>query len=150
MTEFRKASSGALPFAGPHINIYNSDTYHMATMIGIYEYYLFTRDDGFMSANWNRFKNALSFIIAKIDKTGLLYVTGTDDWGRLGQGKYNTEANMLMYKTLTTSSSLASWMNDSILSSDLSFTAATLKSAVNINCWDASVGYGIFTSYTCE
>jgi GH15 family glucan-1,4-alpha-glucosidase len=113
----------------------------MATMIGIYDYYLFTKDDAFMNANWNTFKKALTFITDKIDDSGLLYVTDTDDWGRLGQGKRNTEANMLMYRTLTTSSSLASWMGDSALSKNLSTLAPTLKNAVNINLWDASAGY---------
>jgi uncharacterized protein (DUF608 family) len=112
----------------------------MATMIGLYDYYLFTKDDTFLSANWDKFKKAVSFITAKIDNTGMLYVTGTDDWGRIGQGAHNTEANMLMYRTLTTSSSLASWMGDSTMSSNLSSMAIKLKDVVNVNCWDASAG----------
>lgn len=135
-----QASSGALPFAGPAIDIYNSDTYHMATMIGIYEYYLFTKDDEFLTENWDKFKLALTFITDKIDDSGLLYVTGTSDWGRMDQGEHNTEANMIMYKTLRTSSSLAAWMDDSALASNLSTLAAKLKDIVNINCWDASAG----------
>jgi uncharacterized protein (DUF608 family) len=119
----------------------------MATLIGIYDYYLFTKDDIFMRANWDTFKKALSFITNKIDDSGLLYVTGTDDWGRLGQGKRNTEANMLMYQTLTTSSSLASWMGDSTLSKNLTNLATTLKNVVNINCWDASMGYSFLPKF---
>jgi uncharacterized protein (DUF608 family) len=112
----------------------------MATLLGIYEYYLFTKDDSFMSANWNRYKTALSFITAKIDSTGLLNVTGAEDWGRIGQGKHNTEANMLMYKTLTTASSIATWMNDSALSATWSTMAVKLKAVVNVNCWDTAGG----------
>lgn len=130
-----------LPFAGPGLNIYNSDTYHMITMIGIYEYYLFTDDHPWMSRNWDKFIKALAFISSKIDKTGLLYVTGTEDWGRVGQGAHNTEANMLMYRALTTSSNLAKWMGDSTLSAQLSTTAAVLKDALYSRCWDTSAGY---------
>lgn len=42
-----QSGSGALPFAGPAINIYNSDTYHMATMIGTFEYLLFSNHTTF-------------------------------------------------------------------------------------------------------
>jgi hypothetical protein len=142
-TNTQKATSGMLPFAGPGLNIYNSDTYHMITMIGIYDYYLFTKDDSWMSANWGKFIKALSFITSKIDKTGLLYVTGIEDWGRVGQGAHNTEANMLMYRTLTASSSLAKWKGDSSLSSKLSSLAAVLKDALNSRCWDLPAGYEI-------
>ena len=134
--------TGELPFAGPGLNIYGSDTYHMATMIGTYDYYLFTGDNTFLSANWARYQLAMSFITAKIDSTGLLYVTGTNDWGRLEQGGHNSEANMLMYKVLTSGSSLATWMNNASLSDSWLATAATLKAAVNSasNNWDPSVG----------
>lgn len=113
----------------------------MISLIGIYEYYLFTMDDAFMTANWNRYVKALTFITNKIDKTGLLYVTGTDDWGRIGQGAHNSEANMLMYKTLTTAGLIAGWQGDSSLASNLVTSAAALKAAVNSRCWDASTGY---------
>lgn len=34
-------TSRALPFAGPGLNIFGSYAYHLATMIGTYDYYLF-------------------------------------------------------------------------------------------------------------
>lgn len=144
LADSKKHSTGALPFAGPGLNIYASDTYHMATLIGIYEYYLFTNDSAFMSANWDKYVKAVSYITRQIDNTGLLFVTGTQDWGRDGQGGHNTEANMLMYKTLTTASSIATWMGDLSMSSNLSTMAATLKDAVNVRLWDAVGGYEHF------
>jgi hypothetical protein len=114
----------------------------MATLIGTYDYYLNTGDNSFLSGVWSKYLSAMSFITSKIDSTGLLDVTGTNDWGRLSQGGHNTEANMLMYKTLTTGSSLATWMGNSALASNWTSLAARLKSAVNspsLN-WDASVG----------
>lgn len=44
----------------------------------------------------------MKFITAKIDGTRMLNVTGTNDWGRLNHGGYNTEADMLIYRTLVT------------------------------------------------
>ena len=81
----QESSSGALPFAGPAINIYNSDTYHMATMIGTYDYFLFTNDTSFLGAIYSKYPTAMSFIASKIDNTGMLDVTGVSDWGRLSQ-----------------------------------------------------------------
>jgi hypothetical protein len=142
MLTSHQLSTGELPFAGPSLNIYGSDTYHMATMIGTYDYYLYSGDKSFLSANWARYQSAMEFITNKIDHTGMLDVTGTNDWGRLTQGGHNTEANMLLYKVLTTGSSLATWMNDASYSDSLLAKAAALKAAVNSasNNWDPSVG----------
>lgn len=135
-------SSGELPFAGPGLNIFGSDTYHMATLIGTYDYFLFTNDESFISANWGKYKLGMDYITAKIDSSGLLDVTSTNDWGRLTQGGRNTEANMLLYRTLVTGSALANWTGDSDSASTWATQAATLKTAVNDLNWDASVGYG--------
>lgn len=109
-------------------------------MIGIYEYYLFTKDDAFLSANWAKYQSAMSFITAKIDNTGMLDVTGTSDWGRRTQGGHNSEANMLLYKVLTSGAMLATWMNDSSLSKTWLALSVTLKAAVNSpsNTWDVT------------
>ncbi|RDL31078.1 Bacterial alpha-L-rhamnosidase protein [Venustampulla echinocandica] len=135
-----QADNGNLPFAGPGLYIYNSDTYHMATLIGTYDYFLYTNDRDFMSGVWNKYKLAMAYITGKIDKTGSIWVTGTEDWGRVGQGEHNTEAQMLLYKTLTSGSQIATWQGDSALSSNWSSLAATLKKEINSAYWDASVG----------
>jgi uncharacterized protein (DUF608 family) len=103
----------------------------MATLIGTYDYFLFTNDKAFLSGIYPKFQKAMSYITAKIDNTGMLDVTGLDDWGRLSQGGHNTEANMLMYRTLTTASALAGWNGDSSSASSWSSMAETLKAAVN-------------------
>lgn len=115
----------------------------MATMLGVYYYYLFSGDNDFLSANWAEYQSAMTFITAKIDSTGLLDVTGTADWGRLTQGGHNSEANMLLYKVLTTGSALANWQNDSSLSSSWLALASTLQTAVNSasNNWDSTAGF---------
>jgi len=135
-------STGEFPMVGPPINFFGSDTYHLSTIIGVHAYVLHTGDTAFLSANWAGFQKAMAFIIAKIDSTGMLDVTGTADWGRFEQGGHNTEANMLMYGALDTASTVATWANDPSLSSTWASLAATLKSAVNspLNNWDTSVG----------
>ena len=140
-----QAATGELPFAGPAFNIFGSDTYHMAVMIGTYDYYLYSEDKNFLRGIWSKYQVAMSFITTKIDSTGLLNVTGTNDWGRLTQGGHNTEANMMLYHTLVTGGSLATWSGNPSLASTWTSLAATLKSVVNspkLN-WDASVGYGL-------
>ncbi|KAF4635740.1 hypothetical protein G7Y89_g2358 [Cudoniella acicularis] len=135
-----QASNGNLPFAGPGLYIYQSDTYHMATMIGTYQYFLFSNDKTFLSGIWTKYKLAMTYITAKIDSTGSIYVTGDNDWGRVGQGQHNTEAQMLLYKTLTSGTSLATWMGESALASNLTTLANTLKAEINSAYFDTSVG----------
>ncbi|KAH7379772.1 glycoside hydrolase family 78 protein [Cadophora sp. MPI-SDFR-AT-0126] len=135
-----QTSAGELPFAGPGINIYGSDTYHMATLIGTYDYYLWTADQSWLSTIYPKYQRAMAFITGKIDSTGLLKVTGTNDWGRVNQGGYNTEANMLIYKVLTSGSQLATWAGDSASSTTWQGMAETLKSAVNRMNFDSAAG----------
>ncbi|KAH8669670.1 bacterial alpha-L-rhamnosidase domain protein [Tricladium varicosporioides] len=131
---------GMLPFAGPGLNIYNSDTYHMAVLIGTWQYFLYTNDKTFLTGIWSRYTRAMAFITAKIDSTGSIFVTGTEDWGRVGQGEHNTEAQMLLYKTLTTGASMATWWGDSALASAWTAQAKTLKAEINSVYWNPAVG----------
>jgi hypothetical protein len=85
-TDSNKASNGGLPFAGPAAFFYSSDTYHLATMLGTYEYILWTNDGPWINYVYPKYKAAMAFIIGKMDSSGMLYVTGTNDWGRLEQG----------------------------------------------------------------
>ena len=116
-------------------------------MIGTYEYILFTNDTSFLVGIHSKYLIAMSFITSKIDNTGMLDVTGVSDWGRLSQGGHNTEANMLLYKTLTTGSRIATWHGDTASANSWSDLAATLKKAVNANNYDLSAGYIFRLSY---
>ncbi len=56
-------------------------------MQGTYEYLLWTNDVAWMNLRWPKYEHAMTFIIAKIDASGVLNVsTGPQDWGRLSQG----------------------------------------------------------------
>ena len=67
----------------------------MWTMIGTYNYVLYTNDTEFLQYNWPRYLRAMKYIHAKVGESGLLNVTGTRDWARWQQGFNNSEANMM-------------------------------------------------------
>jgi uncharacterized protein (DUF608 family) len=131
--------------AGPPLNFFGSDTYHMSSLIGTYDYVLYSGDLDFLISNWSYIKEAISFIARKIDSTGLLHVTGVNDWGRYAQGGHNTEANALMYGTLATGSMMADWMGEHRLGARWMEHADKLKTTANSDdhehsLWDGKVG----------
>jgi hypothetical protein len=127
---------------GPPINFFGSDTYHLSTLLGTYDFVLHTNDMDFLNRNWPKFKAAMSYITAKIDSTGMLSVTGTSDWGRYTQGGHNTEANALMYGTLIYAAILSGWANEPDLGTNWTTLATKLKIAINdpANNWDDGAG----------
>jgi glycogen debranching enzyme len=90
-----KNSDGSFPEAGPPYLAQGSDTYHMWTMIGTYNYVLYTFENDWLSEVWPKYQKAMKYIYAKVDSSGLLFVTGKLDWARVVQGGNNTEANMM-------------------------------------------------------
>jgi len=82
----------------------------------------------------------MDFITGKIDSTSLLEVTGTSDWGRLTQGGHNSEAQMLLYRVLTTGSILATWMGEAATATNWTTIGELLKEAINVLNFDPSVG----------
>ncbi|KAF2098417.1 Six-hairpin glycosidase [Rhizodiscina lignyota] len=133
-------ADGSFPEAGPPLLQQGSDTYHMWSMIGTYNYVLFTDDIAFLQENWAKYLHAMEYIYGKVLPPGLLNVTGTRDWARWQQGWNNTEANIILYRTLITGSDLATWMGNSSLSSTYTSRASNLKTAINKYCWDGSYG----------
>ena len=133
-------STGELPYGGPEFDFYSSDTYHMWTLIGTYDYYLFTGDKSWLDGIWSQYQLGVNFITAKIDGNGLLNVTGDSDWARSDQGGENIEANALLYQVLTTGATLAAAEGNSSLASSYGSSAASLKTQVNARLWDASAG----------
>ena len=136
-----QSSDGELPFAGLPVLAYGGDTYHCWTMIGLYNYVLYTGDMAFLQRNWDGYKKAMEFIYAKVlQPLGLLNVTGTGDWGRLNPQGYCTEANMVLYKTLTTGAELAIWMKESAVSANYTSRAVTLQKNVVDHLYDQAYG----------
>lgn len=132
---------GSFPEAGPPLLQQNSDTYHMWTMIGTFNYMLYTNDAAFVQRNWPGYLKAMEFIYDKVDDSGLLNQTRTRDWARWQTGFNNTEANVILYHTLTTGAKLATWLQDSTgLAETWMHRAAALKAAINSHCFDSEYG----------
>lgn len=89
-------STGAFDESGPPLSQKDSDTYHMWTMVGTYNYMLYTNDSDFLEQNWEGYQKAMDYIYGKVTyPSGLLNVTGTRDWARWQQGYNNSEAQMM-------------------------------------------------------
>lgn len=62
----------------------------MWTMIGTYNYVLYTKDYDFLTQNWPRYLKAMEYVHDKITPVGIMNATGQGDWGRW---TYNTQAS---------------------------------------------------------
>lgn len=134
-------SDGSFPEAGPPLLQQGSDTYHMWSMIGTYNYLLYTDDTSFLRQNWAKYLKAMAYIYGKVGSSGLLNVTGTRDWARWATGFNNSEANMILYRTLITGANLAIWVNDTTgLNATYQSHAVALQTAINTYCWDNTYG----------
>ena len=48
-------ATGALPYAGPPLSLQGSDTYHAWTLIGAYNYYLYSGDIEWLQTTWTKY-----------------------------------------------------------------------------------------------
>lgn len=128
---------GSFPEAGPPLLQQGSDTYHMWTMIGTYNYMMYNNDTAFLQQNWAKYQRAMDYILAKVGPSGLLNVTGTRDWGRWQTGFNMSEAQMILYHTLNTGADLAVWAaNDATLAANWTSRASALANATLKYCLD--------------
>ncbi|KAK3372144.1 Six-hairpin glycosidase-like protein [Podospora didyma] len=135
---------GSFPEAGPPLLQQGSDTYHMWTMIGTYNYVLYTNDTAFLRQNWPAYRRAMSYIYAKVQPDpggGLISVTGLRDWARWQTGGTQAEAQMMLYRTLATAAELAGWAGAaSGFVQTLAARAESLRNATRARCYDAAFG----------
>ncbi|KAL7625295.1 hypothetical protein AAE478_004511 [Parahypoxylon ruwenzoriense] len=105
---------GSLPYAGPPLGYHGefSDTYHLHTLLGTYDYVLYSGDIAWLRERWPAYQRALKVSIAKVDARNLIHVTSPLDWNRHGMGGHNIEASAILYAVLTRSLELSSWLSD--------------------------------------
>ncbi|KAL8833064.1 MAG: hypothetical protein Q9170_004526 [Blastenia crenularia] len=98
----RQYANGGLPYAGPPMGYHGefSDTYHLHTLLGVWNYVLFTNDLPWLRSHWGAYLHAFEHSLAKVDRTGLFHVSSTADWLRPGMTGHNLEATSLMYHVL--------------------------------------------------
>ena len=131
-------STGALPYAGRPFGTGMptfSFTYHLYSLIGIFDYYLYTGDLAYVDQNWHTYKFALNYSLSFIDDSDLMNVTTSADWLRFGMGARNIEANAILYYVLNQGLYLADMVNDTTVASWKS-TAAKIKQAAYDRLWD--------------
>jgi alpha-L-rhamnosidase-like protein len=107
-------SDFSLPYAGPPMGFRGefSDTYHMHTLLGVYNYVLFSGDIPWLRHRWPAYLEALAVSVAKVDHTGLMHVTSAADWLRPGMGGHNLEASAMLSALLRRSAELARWLGE--------------------------------------
>jgi glycogen debranching enzyme len=109
----------------------------MWTLIGTFNYYLFSGDDAWLADVWANYTKAVAYVEGKVDSSGLMNVTGLRDWARQGGGGHNAEGNAILYRLLVTAAQLAGTMDDATRASAWTRNASALKDAFNGAFWDA-------------
>ncbi|KAL5041930.1 hypothetical protein BDW71DRAFT_201002 [Aspergillus fruticulosus] len=132
--------SGLLPKAGPPYLRADSDTYHLWTIIGTYNYFLFTEDYDFLAEVWPNYVKALEYSLAKITPLGIMNATQTADWGRWNYDTLASSASMLLYRSLVTAAFLAPYADADADPADYTSQANTLRTAIITHLYDPSVG----------
>jgi hypothetical protein len=133
-------STGELPYAGPELAKYGSDTYHLWTLAATAQYFQYTGDRAWLDSVWSRYRSAVEFSLAKVDANGLLSITETADAVRSLPKGENLLANVLLWRVLSTGSELARVEGDTALGDEYAGKAAALKAAVNAAFWDPAAG----------
>ncbi|MCO5997274.1 alpha-L-rhamnosidase-related protein [Actinoallomurus rhizosphaericola] len=133
-------STGELPYSGPMMNKYGSDTYHLWTLSASYDYYRYTGDSAWLTSVWDAYRLGVDYSLAKIDANGLLSITGTGDSVRILTKGENFTANALLWRVLNTGSELATARGDAALAASYANKAAALKTAINKYFWDDAAG----------
>ena len=136
-------ATGGLPYAGVPVGASGlgfSFTYHLYSLIGLYNYYMYTGDTAFLETHWNGTKLALNYSLSFVDDTGLQNVTSPNDWLRFGMGGHNIEANAILYNTIGLVSELATILNDTALVPSWTNYSTNIKTAANALLWDSTAG----------
>ncbi len=127
--------SGALPYAGPPMgsNGEFSDTYHLHTLLGTYNYVLYSGDLKWLRKYWDQYASALSMSIRKVDDLNLLHVTSTADWLRPGMSGHNLEASALLSEVLLNSHKLNNWLHNHKTSQEPGFHSPPVDGPWDMN-----------------
>ncbi|KAI5118176.1 hypothetical protein M0805_008417 [Coniferiporia weirii] len=139
-------ATGALPFCGPPLCFGGdllgvlSDTYHAWTLIGVYNYYLYSGDVDWLQDIWANYTKAVQYLDNKVQPSGLINISNTADWARVDRGGEDSEGNAIYYQVLVNSAGLAAQLNNSDLSSAWSANATALKVTFNSAFWSDELG----------
>ncbi|KAF2099876.1 alpha-L-rhamnosidase [Rhizodiscina lignyota] len=140
----QNTTTGRLPYAGRGFPVdQQSWTYHMYSLLGAANYFIYTGDSQWLSSMWNKYKFGLNFTLNKIDDSGMMYVdpkVASADWLRAGMGAHNIEANAILYHTINLSIQLATALNDTAPIPSWQKYANGIKTAANNRLWNETMG----------
>ncbi len=134
--------TGELPYAGPEIGFYRSDTYHMWTLLATAEQMENTDDRDWLRSVWPAYVAGLDYIRDKVGDRDLLFIDETNDTtheSRIPDGE-ESMANVLFWRVLTTGAELATQMEQSEVSAELLTEADRVRSAIDRHLWDEEAG----------
>lgn len=146
----QNTTTGALPWFAQPVHVYPKNNfinlgkivfsfnYHLFTLLGLHNYWIYTGDDEYLQNNWNRFKLGLNYSLSFVDETGLANVTSSFDWLREGMGGHNIEANSILKHTLDVAVALAYAVNDTSHIASWSNASTAIASAANTLLWDST------------
>ncbi|RDW88106.1 six-hairpin glycosidase-2 [Coleophoma cylindrospora] len=142
LLSLQNATTGMLPYAGIPFSDLGvvSFTYHLYSLIGISYYYQYTGDVAYLQSVWPNFTKGLGWSLGFIDSTGLMNVTSSADWLRVGMGGHNIEANAILYYTINQGLDLAAVLNETYIVANWTTYATNIKSAANALLWNATTG----------
>ncbi|KAG8689131.1 minichromosome maintenance protein 5 [Ceratobasidium sp. 423] len=148
--------TGQMPYAAPPIDEWGSDTYHMWSMVVLYDTYFYGGGDkewllqprlhvsGEEVSLWQAAKRAINFSIKKLNAgpeyTGLLWVDHKLDWGRINQGGYNLAANCIFARALENMLQMAQELGEMDQVSLWMDLFHSVKNAINLELWDEEQG----------
>ncbi|KAG9947652.1 bacterial alpha-L-rhamnosidase domain-containing protein, partial [Aureobasidium melanogenum] len=146
----QNTTTGALPWFAQPVYVFPENSfidfgkvvfsfnYHLFTLLGLHNYWIYTGDDEYLQNNWNRFKLGLNYSLSFVDETGLANVTSPFDWLRVGMGGHNIEANSILKHTLDVAVTLAYAVNDTSHIASWSNASIAIASAANTLLWDST------------
>lgn len=133
--------NGKFPYACDPIYIYGSDTYHIWTMVSIYNtFFLNNNSQEWLENAWEKYKKGISYIWPQVDHTGTLKIKQGLDWGRPPVEDHSMSANCILYRALVNGVELAELVHDTATSKLYSERATSLKNSINETLWDEEAG----------
>lgn len=143
MTAFAaQKDTGELPYAGPEISFYRSDTYHMWTLLATAEQVENTADIAWLERVWPDYLAGLDFIRAKVGPRDLLFIDETNDTtheSRIPDGE-ESMANVMYWRLLTTAAGLADLLGEEDRAEELRAESGRVAAAIDTHLWDESTG----------
>lgn len=129
------------PLAG-NICVTWSASYSIVVIPGLYNYYLYTGDLGFVRAHWQAVVRQMEWDAQQVDSNGLFTVNSidADDWNLESPTGEVTYVNALYLEALESASKLAAALGETAEASQWASAAVKVKNAVNRILWDPRTG----------